>query len=79
MVLSGVKIPPRGSMSEVRRCRKFVVDGLKGNRLGGKTRHDIGRMMGRAGTILHREGELGQSESPTLEATLGIRYIHNPA
>jgi hypothetical protein len=54
-------------------CRKFVIDGLKGNRLGGKTRHDIGSMMGRAGMIFHRESKFGQSESPARKATLGIR------
>jgi hypothetical protein len=54
-------------------CRKFVIDGLKGDRSGGTTRHDIGSMMGRAGMIFPRETKLGQSESPTRKATLGIR------
>jgi hypothetical protein len=60
-------------------CRKFVIDGLKWNWLRGKTRHDIGSMMGRAGMIFYREIKLGKSESPTRKATLGIRYVHYPA
>jgi hypothetical protein len=39
--------------------RKFVIDWLKGNRLGGKTIHDVGIMMGRPGMVFHREGQFG--------------------